>query len=64
MPDGTAKRTPQAAKLISLTDDVDVRFWTATFRVSRERLAEAVAAVGPSPEMVGAYLDEDAVAYG
>ena len=64
MPDYAAKRTLQDAKVVSLSDDVQIYFWTKKFGVSGERLGEAVTAVGHSPETVGAYLDEDAKSYG
>ena len=64
MPDDTGKRTLNDAKLISLSDDAEIYFWTKKFGVSRERLVEAVTAVGHSAKTVGAYLDEDAISYG
>jgi hypothetical protein len=64
MPDDTAKPTLQEARMIRLRDDAEIYFWTKKFAVSRERLVEAVTAVGHSPEAVGAYLDEDAISYG
>jgi hypothetical protein len=64
MRDDTARRAPHDAKLISLSNDAEIYFWTKKFGVSRERLVEAVTAVGHSPRTVGAYLDEDAISYG
>ena len=64
MPDDTGKRTLKDAKLISLSDDAEIYFWTQKFGVSREQLVEAVTAVGHSPKAVGAYLDEDALSHG
>jgi hypothetical protein len=61
MRDDTARRAPRDAKLISLSNDSEIYFWTQKFGVSRERLVEAVTAVGPWPETVDAYLDEDAL---
>jgi hypothetical protein len=49
---------------IRFSDDAEIYFWTKKFGVSRERLVEAVTAVGHSSEAVGAYLDEDAILYG
>jgi hypothetical protein len=45
---------------ISISDDHEVAIWSKTLRVSKQRLAEAVQAVGPSATKVAAYLDEDA----
>jgi hypothetical protein len=64
MADDKTKRALQDAKLISLSDDAEIYFWTKKFGVSRERLAEAVTAVGHLPETVCAYLGEDALSYG
>jgi hypothetical protein len=64
MADDTTKRAPRDAKPIDLGDDSEIYFWTKKFGVTKERLAEAVTAVGHSPETVGAYLDEDALSYG
>lgn len=63
MADDKTKRAPQDAKLISLSEDYEVEYWTKRFGVSRDRLAEAIRAVGHSAENVGAYLNEDAVAH-
>jgi uncharacterized protein DUF3606 len=64
MPDDYAKRGPREAMHISLANEVDIRYWTDKFGVSKERLAEAVAAVGRSREALSTYLDEDALSYG
>jgi hypothetical protein len=64
MADRETKRAPQHAKLVSFDDDYEIEYWTRKFDVCRERLAEAVAAVGHSAANVGAYLDEDTVADG
>jgi Protein of unknown function (DUF3606) len=39
-------KTAADRKLISLTDDYEVTYWTKKFGVSKERLAEAVRRVG------------------
>ena len=64
MADDKTTRAPRDAFLISLDDDHEVEYWTKKFRVSKERLTEAVTAVGNSAANVGAYLNEDAVAHG
>ena len=64
MVDDKTKRAPQDAKLTSLTEDYEIEYWTEALGVTRERLAEAVKAVGHSAERVRTYLAEDAVAPG
>jgi hypothetical protein len=64
MPDDHAKRAPRDRTKISLADEADVLYWTSILRVSAERLAESVDAVGGSVEAVSIYLDEDALSYG
>lgn len=44
---------------ISLTEDYEVRHWTAKFGVSREQLKEAVDAVGHSVEKVASYFEDN-----
>jgi hypothetical protein len=56
MADDKTKRTPQDAKLISLTEDYEVKYWTKKFGVTKERLAEAVQRVGHSAAAVEADL--------
>jgi hypothetical protein len=50
--------------MVHLEDEYEVAYWTGKFRVRKERLAEAVEAVGHAAENVGAYLNEDALSYG
>jgi hypothetical protein len=56
MADDKTKRAPQDAKLISLKEPYEVAYWTHKFGVTKQRLADAVAAVGDSAEHVGEYL--------
>jgi hypothetical protein len=64
MADDKTKRAPQDSNLISRTENYEIDYWTEKFGVSRERLAEAIRAVGHSADKVSTYLDEDAVAQG
>jgi hypothetical protein len=57
------KRVPRD-QFISPEEDWEVELWVRRLRVSRERLAEAVEAVGHSAKKVSRYLDQDAVAHG
>jgi hypothetical protein len=61
MADDKTKRAPQETNLISLTEDYEIDYWTEVLGVTRERLAEAIQAVGHSAEKVRTYLAEDAV---
>jgi hypothetical protein len=64
MADDETKRAPQNTNLISLTEDYEIDYWTKVLGVTRERLAEAIQAVGHSGEKVRTFLAEDAVAPG
>ena len=56
MTDDKTKRAPQDAKRISLEEDYEVEYWSRKFGVTRQGLADAVKAVGPSAELVGEHL--------
>jgi uncharacterized protein DUF3606 len=56
MVDDTTKRRPQDSSRVSLSEDYEVDYWTGRFGVSRERLQEAVAAVGNGADAVARYL--------
>ena len=57
------KREPRG-QFISPEEDWEVEYWARKLGVSRERLVEAIEAVGHSAQKVSTYLDEDAVAHG
>jgi hypothetical protein len=52
MADDTRLRGPQDRSRIALGEDYEVAYWTERFGVSRERLEQAVEAVGNSAEAV------------
>ncbi|MEC7933802.1 MAG: DUF3606 domain-containing protein [Pseudomonadota bacterium] len=56
MADNKTLRAPQDASRIALGEDYEVRYWTAKFGVSRERLEQAVKAVGNSAAAVEEHL--------
>jgi hypothetical protein len=56
MADDKTLRGPQDRSRIALGEDYEVDYWTGKFRVSREELQQAVAAVGNSAAAVGQYL--------
>lgn len=56
MADNKTLRTPQDSSRIAIGEDYEVAYWTEKFGVSRERLQEAVDAVGNGADAVGAYL--------
>jgi|GraSoiStandDraft_24_1057298.scaffolds.fasta_scaffold2536133_1 hypothetical protein len=64
MADDKTQRAPRDPDRVSLDDDRELAYWTAQFDITRERLEEAVSAVGNSAEQVRRYLAEDAVAPG
>jgi hypothetical protein len=57
MSDDKTKRG-QDGKLISLTEDYEVRYWTKALGVNEDQLREAVAAAGHSASAVRAWLSE------
>jgi len=56
MVDDKTKRAPQDTKLISLTEDYEIDYWTEKFGVAPEALATAVRRVGHSAQKVDEYL--------
>lgn len=52
MADNKTLRGPQDRSRIALGEDYEVAYWTERFGVSRERLEQAVEAVGNSAEAV------------
>ena len=55
MADDKTARRPQDSSRIALGEDYEVQYWTNRFGVSKERLQQAVEAVGNSGEAVAAY---------
>lgn len=56
MSDNKTLRAPQDASRIAMGEDYEVRYWTDKFGVSRDRLQQAVDAVGNSADAVEAWL--------
>lgn len=56
MADDKTKRGPQDRKLISMTEDYEVRYWTEKFGITKEQLAAAVKSVGHSAAAVERHL--------
>lgn len=56
MSDNTSLRGPQDSARIAMSEDYEVSYWTGKFGVSRERLQEAVDAVGNGAAAVEEYL--------
>jgi hypothetical protein len=56
MSDNKTLRAPQDSKRIAMGEDYEVDYWTGKFGVSRERLQQAVDAVGNSAETVEQHL--------
>lgn len=56
MSDDKNQRGPQDASRVALGEDYEVRYWSERFGVSRDRLEEAVRAVGNGADAVEAYL--------
>lgn len=55
MADDKTLRSPQDSSRIALGEDYEVEYWTKRFGVSREKLANAVKAVGNGADAVGEY---------
>ncbi len=56
MADNKALRGPQDSSRIAMGEDYEVEYWTDKFGVSRERLQQAVDAVGNSASAVEEHL--------
>lgn len=56
MADDKTLRGPQDRSRIALGEDYEVAYWTDKFGVSRERLEEAVRAVGNAADAVERHL--------
>ena len=52
MADDLTNRGPQDRSRVAMGEEHEVRYWTERFGVSREKLQEAVDAVGNSAEAV------------
>jgi len=58
MADDKTARGPQDSSRIALGEDYEVQYWTNRFNVSKDRLEEAVKAVGNSVDAVVTYLNK------
>jgi len=56
MADDKTLRSPQDRSRVAMGEDYEVRYWTERFGVSRERLQEAVDAVGNGADAIEAYF--------
>lgn len=56
MADDKTLRGPQDATRIALGEDYEVQYWTKKFGVSRDKLEDAVKAVGNSADAVEQHL--------
>lgn len=56
MSDDKTLRAPQDASRVAMGEDYEVQYWTEKFGVSRERLQQAVDAVGNGADAVKEYL--------
>lgn len=56
MSDDKTLRAPQDSSRIAMGEDYEVAYWTDKFGVSRERLQQAIDAVGNGADAVEAYL--------
>jgi len=59
MSDDKTLRAPQDASRVALGEEYEVRYWTEKFGASRNRLEQAVAAVGNSADRIEEYLRRD-----
>lgn len=60
MADNKNIRGPQDRKLISLSEDHEIRYWTESLGVSEARLRESVKEHGNSAEKIRAALNKAA----
>ena len=60
MSDDKNQRAPQDASRVAMGEDYEVQYWTNRFGVSRERLQQAVNAVGNGVDAVERHLRQEA----
>lgn len=58
MADNKANTGAQDRSRIAMGEEYEVAYWTKKFRVSKDALAEAVAAVGTSAQAVADFLNK------
>ncbi len=58
MADDKTNTGGQDRSRIAMSEDYEVAYWTKKFRVGREELAAAVAAVGSSAQAVADFLNK------
>lgn len=58
MSDNLGKRRPQDATKVNVNESWELNYWSEKFGVTKERLKEAVKAVGTSADAVKKYLGE------
>ena len=58
MADNKTLRSPQDSSRIAMGEDYEVEYWTSKFGVSRERLQQAVDAVGNGADAVAQHLNK------
>jgi hypothetical protein len=58
MADNKTIRVPQDRTRIAMGEDDAMAYWMRKFRVTRESIAEAVAAVGTSAQAVADFLNK------
>ena len=56
MADDKTKPVPADFGRINMSDDREIRYWTAKFGCTKEQLVSAVGSVGPIATKVEAYL--------
>jgi Protein of unknown function (DUF3606) len=47
MPDDLTRKGPEDSKRINIHEDHEVRYWTSRFKITADKLRQAVDAVGP-----------------
>jgi hypothetical protein len=56
MADDKTKQVPADAARINMSEDHEIRYWTAKFGCTKAQLVSAVGSVGPIAAKVAAYL--------
>jgi hypothetical protein len=56
MADDKSLRAPQDSSRVAMNEDYEIEYWTKRFGVSRDRLQQAVDAVGNSAAAVEQHL--------
>jgi len=56
--DDLYKKGPPDSRRVNIHEEHELKYWSKEFKVSKEKIIEAVTAVGTSAEAVKKYLEQ------